>query len=127
MQLIKSTGNTSTGDSLVLTNFYNREGEKVKTVIFDKKPDSTVHTYQYNQDGQVSNLFIKDFKGETNKIYSYNLNAVLTEIAISKNIKGKKTRETESYTYYPNSLTRTYSKVIKTKPEENQRAYYTFY
>ena len=128
MHLVKTTLSSSAGNSKTLMYYYDEKWKKVKTIVFDKNNDSTVHLYQYNNDGKFSNTIVKDSNGETGKFYSYNPDGLLTDIKTIINVKGRRTVETETYTYYINGLTKAYSKGIKkSKPSEIQRAYYTFY
>lgn len=127
MNQIRSVNINSAGDSMVVKSFYNEKGKRIKSIVFDKKPDSTVHDYEYNSEGKFLSISTKGFKSETTKSYIYNSNGTLSEIAGKSKIKGSRSFETEIYGYYPNGLTSTYTKVVKNKPDEKQRAYYTFY
>ena len=126
--LVKTTLSSPTGNSKELMYCYDETGKMIKTVMLDKNNDSTVHFHKYNEDGKLLNTIVKDANGETSKFYSYNSNHLLTAIKTVKNKNGSKTTETETYNYYINGLTETYSKGIKiSKPSEIQKAYYTFY
>ena len=85
-------------------------------------------SFETIMDGKVLNTIVKDTNGETSKFYSYNFDRLLIEIKTKKNVKGRRTAENETYVYYINGLTKIYLKGIKKgKPNQIQRAYYTFY
>jgi len=126
-RLVKGSTWNYKNDSIVVKSFYNTEGLKTMTVIFDKNPDSTVILYNYDSNGNILNSYKNAFQSHSESVYTYNIKNNCVRIVTISTLKNETSTKKEEFSYYPNGLTYENLQYNKGKLTGTYKAHYTYY